>query len=50
MVQEGQGRGSYQAEQQIQGVRQKCRLLQPMRYGAAAESPSLRELVESLGR
>jgi hypothetical protein len=43
MGQEGQGRSSYQAEQRIQGARQKCRFLQPMQNGVARRSSSLRE-------
>jgi hypothetical protein len=38
-----QGRGSYQAEQQIQRAWQKCRFLQPMQNGVARRSSSLRE-------
>jgi hypothetical protein len=33
MVQEGQGRGSYQAEQRIQRARQLCRFLEPTQNG-----------------
>ena len=43
MVQEGQERASYQAEQRIQRARQKCRFLQPMQNGVARRSSSLRE-------
>jgi hypothetical protein len=35
--------GSYQAEQRIQGARQKCRFFQPMQNGVARRSSSLRE-------
>ena len=43
MLQEGRERGGYQAEQRFYEARQKCRFLEPMRYGEATRSASRRE-------